>query len=142
MHEKALRPLFSIALAALLSNLGPSHASAQETSEPVATTASVAESAICTAVEDRVPVGAATEFHADVDRLFCWTRIQDAAGQTITHAWIHEGVTRARVELKVGADHWRTYSSKLILPSWTGEWELKVFTEEGAVLATIPFTVN
>lgn len=112
--------------------------------DPVAPVASieVAEAVICTAVEEREPIGAAASFPAGTGRLYCFTDLRGAEGQTVIHAWIHEGTTRARVELTARADRWRTWSSKQILPEWTGAWEVKVLTAEGAVLHTVSFTVE
>lgn len=103
---------------------------------------SVVEAVVCRGIDDRMPVAEADSFEAGVDRIYCWTRVTGGAGSTLVHAWIHEGVTRARVELAVGSDDWRTYSSKRILPAWTGEWEVKILTPQGAVLATVPFRVR
>jgi hypothetical protein len=73
---------------------------------------------------------------------YCFTQIAGASGKTIIHAWIHEGTTRARVELKIGSPMWRTYSSKQLLPGWTGDWQVKILTADGAVLQTIDFRVG
>jgi hypothetical protein len=102
----------------------------------------VAAAAICLGVEDHEPVAPADTFRVDVGRLYCWTRVENGAGQTIVHAWIHDGTTRARVELPVGSASWRTFSSKGLLPGWTGDWQVKVMTPDGAVLQTIPFVVT
>jgi hypothetical protein len=107
-----------------------------------ATGISVADGAICLSVEDHQAVAAADSFSADVGQLACWTRIVNGADQEIVHAWIHEGTTRARVELSIGSDSWRTYSTKQILSGWTGDWEVKIMTPEGVVLHSIPFRVN
>jgi hypothetical protein len=110
--------------------------------EAASTSASVVRAAIATAIEEHEPAGSAVEFPADVDRLYCFTQIAGADGETIVHAWIHEGTTRARVELEIGSPLWRTFSSKQILPSWTGNWQVKILTEAGAVLKTIDFSVG
>ena len=102
----------------------------------------LAEAAVCLSVEERAPVGADDTFPAGTERLFCFTDVRGAEGETIVHVWIHEGTTRARVELDIGADRWRTWSSKRLLPSWTGSWEVKVMTAAGAVLETLAFTVE
>ena len=96
---------------------------------------------VCLEVEERQPVGTAERFASDVGSLACFSRITGGEGQTIVHAWIHEGSTRARVELRVGSDSWRTWSTKQILPSWTGSWEVKIMTPEGQVLHTVAFTI-
>ncbi|TFG85780.1 MAG: DUF2914 domain-containing protein, partial [Gemmatimonadales bacterium] len=93
--------------------------------------------------ENRVLVGQAEEFGSDVERIFCLTRIRGLVSPTtVTHAWYHEGQAMARVELKVGSADWRTWSSKKILPAWTGHWEVKVLDASGKVLATSGFTVK
>ena len=61
---------------------------------------------------------------------------------TVTHAWYHEGKTMARVDLTVGSENWRTWSSKSYLPSWTGSWEVKVLDTDGMVLGAAEFEVK
>ncbi len=93
--------------------------------------------------ETRAVVGAAESFAPDVERVFCLTRVEGLAiDTTITHAWYHEGVTRARVDLPVHSANWRTWSSKLILPGWTGVWEVKVLDSAGTVLASASFEIR
>ena len=92
---------------------------------------------------NRALVGPSDTFSPDVERIFCMTRIQGLTPPTtITHAWYHEGQSKARVELNVGSPDWRTWSSKRILPAWTGVWEVKVLDETGKVLATFGFVVE
>lgn len=82
-------------------------------------------------------------FAPDVEQLYCLTRIQGLeAPTTVTHAWYHEGESMARVTLNVGSSDWRTWSSKRILPAWTGHWEVKVLDESGKVLATREFVIE
>lgn len=93
--------------------------------------------------EIRGIVGAGELFAPDVERVFCLTRVEGLADDTtITHAWYHEGVTRARVDLPVRSSNWRTWSSKLILPGWTGVWEVKVLDSGGTVLASASFEIR
>ena len=136
MARRILISMLTLFAIAAFASLG----SAQE--EAPATGPRVDQAVICTGVEDRQPVGADTRFPAGVERLYCWTRLADLDGKTVVHAWIHEGVTRARVELRVGSPMWRTYSSKQIRPEWTGKWEVKVMTQEGRVLSTLGFEVG
>mgnify|MGYP006280695539 CR=1 FL=1 len=143
--SRSIRPIFSL-LVLLACSLAV-QAVAQESDESASPEAAadvprVAEAAVCVGVEDRAPVGAAESFPADTERLYCFTDVRDAGGSTVVHAWIHEGTTRARVELEVGGDRWRTWSTKQILPDWTGSWQVKVMTADGAVLETLDFTVE
>ncbi len=101
----------------------------------------VADAVVCRGVEEREPIEPGDRFPADVGSLSCFCRIVHGKGTKVVHAWIHEGQTRARVELEVGSDSWRTWSTKRILPSWTGGWEVKVMTPDGIVLDSVSFTI-
>ena len=101
----------------------------------------VADAVVCRGVEERKPIEPGDRFPADVGSLSCFSRIVHGKGTKVVHAWIHEGQTRARVELDVGSDSWRTWSTKRILPSWTGSWEVKIMTPDGIVLDSVPFTI-
>jgi len=92
---------------------------------------------------NKAPVGAAVTFSADLGQVICFTRIKGAKEPAeITHVWYYDGKTMAKVPLHIGSSNWRTYSSKKLLPSWTGQWEVRILDESGAVLATAEFTVQ
>ena len=124
---------------ACLALVGPAGSLAQEAESPESP---VARAVVCAEVVDREPVGAADTFGSEVGRLFCFTEIRGLEGTTITHAWIHEGKTRARVELPVRSNRWRTWSTKKVSPDWTGQWEVKVLDADGIVLSTQEFVVE
>jgi hypothetical protein len=120
----------------LLVLLTPGAASAQ-------TPLTVTESSVATNVVDRMPSGVSMAFQADVGRLYAWTSVEGAEGQTtIHHVWIHGDVERADLELSIGGSPWRTWSNKAIPAEWTGEWRVEVRDANGNVLTTIPFTVG
>ncbi len=86
---------------------------------------------------------AAENFSATEGRVYCLSRVQNMSPPaTLTHVWYHEGKTMARVDLPIGSADWRTWSSKRILPAWTGQWEVKVLDDSGMVLATSGFVVD
>lgn len=103
----------------------------------------VTQGVITTQVVDRAPVDAVEVFPASVGKLFCFTRVEGATGDTtITHVWYRGSEEMARIELPVRAGDWRTWSSKRILPSWGGEWRVEVRDAAGNLLQTIPFTLQ
>ena len=103
----------------------------------------VEESTISRDVVDRMPVQPGATFTTDVGRLFCWTRITGAEGQTsVHHVWFLEDQEMADVELNVGAASWRTHSSKAIQAEWSGNWRVEVQDASGNVLETIRFSVQ
>lgn len=99
------------------------------------------ESAIATAIVDRMPEGSGSTFPADVGELYCWTRVLDGGGTRIHHVWIHDGDEQS-VPLAVGGSPWRTWSSKIVPPEWTGDWRVEVRDDQGNVLETLSFTVG
>ena len=93
--------------------------------------------------ETRSVTGAASSFAADGERVHCLTRVHGMKPPaTVTHAWYYEGKTMARVDLTIGSENWRTWSSKSYLPGWTGHWEVKVLDEDGMVLGSAGFEVK
>lgn len=127
---RILLPLFTVSTLALAAPLG-----AQDTGDITV------EIAIARSIADRMPADTGSTFAADVGQLACWTRITGADGMTIRHVWIH-GENEFPVELNIGGSPWRTWSTKEILPEWTGEWRVEVRDDAGTVLATARFTVG
>jgi hypothetical protein len=94
-------------------------------------------------LETRAVIGEGTVFAPDGGKVFCFTRVHGMSPPTsVTHAWYYEGKTMARVDLTVGSENWRTWSSKSYLPAWTGSWEVKVLDPDGMVLGTAGFEVK
>ena len=103
----------------------------------------VTRAAIAKAVEDREPVEEGTSFASDVGQLVCFTRVEGAGeGRMIHHVWSHGGEEKARVELPLNGSPWRTWSSKRILPSWSGDWTVTVEDEDGTVLTRLDFVIE
>lgn len=103
---------------------------------------SVAGAVVTTGVRDHMPMDTLSTVPADVGRAFLWTRITGAQDSTsVVHVWYRGEEETARVELPVNGSDWRTYSTKRILPSWTGPWRVEVRDAAGQVLATVNFTV-
>lgn len=100
----------------------------------------VAEGVITTAVVERAPVDVLESYPAEAGTLFCYTRIAGAVDETsVTHVWIKDGREMGRVALPVRSSSWRTWSSKKILPGWSGSWQVDVLDAEGNLLTTLPF---
>ncbi|UCG60678.1 MAG: DUF2914 domain-containing protein [Candidatus Zixiibacteriota bacterium] len=101
------------------------------------------ETAVCTAIEERQPAGTALSFGSDVGQLFFWTKCIGATDTTaIQHVWVREGETMATVDLPVRSSAWRTWSSKQILPSWTGNWEVRVLDAGGNIIKAVAFKIE
>lgn len=103
----------------------------------------VDEQTICTAVEERVPVGADSSFASDVGKLYCYTKISGAEDTTsVSHVWYLGDEEKAKVELSVKGKSWRTWSSKNIDSSWVGDWKVEVVSANGDVLSIKSFVIT
>jgi len=98
---------------------------------------------ICSAVEDRQPTGADTTFSATLEELYCFTKLVGAEGETsVSHVWYMGDEEKAKVDLSVKSENWRTWSSKKIIPEWAGSWRVDVVSADGEILASKEFTVS
>lgn len=108
-----------------------------------APTLTVDEQTICTAIEERAPMGADSSFASDVGKLYCYTKISGAEDTTsVSHVWYLGDEEKAKVELSVKGKNWRTWSSKNIDPSWIGDWKVEVVSANGDVLSTKSFLIT
>jgi hypothetical protein len=116
---------------------------AKEDPPPQDTQLTVAEAVITTAIMDRQPTDNATNVSSSVGQVYCWTRIAGAEGEIeVYHVWYWGDQEMARVPLRVAGTNWRTWSSKRIEPSWTGDWRVDVVGPDGTVLDSVSFTVS
>lgn len=106
-----------------------------------AATAAVVEAAVGTSIAERQLAGAGESFPAGTGKLYCFTKISNAADTEIEHVWYKGDVEQGRVMLKVGGSPWRTWSSKNLGDDAAGEWRCDV-VKDGAVLQSIRFRVE
>jgi hypothetical protein len=98
---------------------------------------------ICTEIVKREPVGAGESFPATVEKLFCHTLVEGAQDNTsITHVWYYGDRIMAEVPLAVNSVRWRTWSSKRMMPGWTGAWRVDIQDENGTVLTSASFRLE
>lgn len=103
----------------------------------------VADGAITSGIENQIPVDRIESYRADFGKLYCFTRIVGAQGDTeVTHVWYYQDDELARVTLPIRSSDWRTYSSKRFLPQWAGEWRVVVLDGDQVEIATIPFKLE
>ncbi|NCP66107.1 MAG: DUF2914 domain-containing protein [Paraglaciecola sp.] len=112
---------------------------------PLLTIAQVQRSQLTSNINEREPVDTLTEditlAPGEVRKVFFFTHISDLANQQITHRWLYQGDEKAAVNLHIGSDNWRTYSSKMIPSYWAGEWQVQVWYGD-LQLITHNFTVT
>jgi len=103
----------------------------------------ITEVVIAEGVDNLVPTGVVESFSPGVGRLFCFTRVEGAVGETvIKHLWFYEDRLMADVTLPVRSENWRTYSSKRILKAWKGNWRVDITDGNGLLLKVIHFRIE
>ena len=102
----------------------------------------VSRIAVAKEIVAREPAEVNNIFKSDVGQIYCFTEITtDQAPTSVVHVWQYEGKTVAEVPLRVGANRWRTYSSKKLDSNWQGNWKVEVFSDKGVLLESTEFIV-
>ena len=104
-----------------------------------AATARVVRAQFTTAVTNREPADAVTSLDNSHGRVFFFTDVKNAAGQTLTHRWEFGGKTVAELQFEPKANRWRYWSSKTLMPDQTGTWTVEVVDGSGNVLTSKSF---
>jgi hypothetical protein len=108
--------------------------------EAMETQGTVARAIFTSGIVDREPIDQLDTISTDLPRVYFFTDLRGLAGQIVTHRWEYNGQVMAEVKFKVGeGPRWRVYSSKNLLPEWTGEWTVVVSDESGRPLKSSIF---
>lgn len=111
--------------------------------ENVSQELTVAEATIATAITNLTPFGVSETFPAMVGKLYAFSKITGAKEKRpIKHLWFYGERLMAEAKLNVNSSSWRTYSSKIILPGWKGNWRVDITSEDGLVLHSLKFTIE
>ncbi|NIP73247.1 MAG: DUF2914 domain-containing protein [Gammaproteobacteria bacterium] len=100
---------------------------------------SVARSTFTTAIDNREPVDRLHSLGLEQGKIYYFTELRDLGGHTVTHRWMYGGQVMAEVSFDVGGPRWRVWSSKDLVPGWSGEWTVEVVADDGQVLAEDSF---
>ena len=68
-----------------------------------------------------------------------FTELTDLSGHNITHQWIHNDKIMFEKTFEVNSARWRVWTSKTLIPSWTGQWTVNVLDDDRSILATKSF---
>jgi len=135
---KLAKSIFSAAAFLSLSLLSYS-ATAQETEAAAATSEHVARAVFTSAIQGREPTDTLTSLGNDKNKIYFFTELSGLGGQSVTHRWEYQGKTMSEVSFNVGGPRWRVWSSKTLLPQWTGQWRVLVIDGAGNTVGEASF---
>jgi hypothetical protein len=94
----------------------------------------VERSAFTSAVVDREPLDELKSLSNDTTQVSYFTELTGMEGKTVIHRWEHDGESWD-VAFDVAGPRWRVHSSKMLDPSWTGDWKVTVLDMDGNVIS-------
>ena len=99
---------------------------------------------VCTAVEDRMPVGEGQAFPWTAPRVYVWSLVGAADPPAVIHHIYYHGKNKVGdVVLKIGSSHWRTWSfQSLGEKRLQGPWRVDIASDDGQVLRSLHFRVR
>ena len=101
---------------------------------------SVKRASFTTGIEDREPVLSVDSLSAEsYSSVTFFTELSDLEGTTVTHQWMYDGKVMFEKSFEVNGARWRVWTSKTLIPSWTGTWTVNVLDAERTVLETKTF---
>ena len=85
-------------------------------------------------IENREPVDQLVSVPAEMQKAFYFTELLDFKGETITHQWMFQGQEMYRLSFEVKGPRWRVWSSKRMLPRWSGSWTVNVLDSNDHII--------
>ena len=68
-----------------------------------------------------------------------FTELNDLEGHNVTHQWTYNDKVMFEKTFEVRGARWRVWTSKTLIPSWTGTWTVNVLDDDRSVLASKSF---
>jgi len=68
-----------------------------------------------------------------------FTELNDMDGHNVTHQWTHNDKVMFEKTFEVKGPRWRVWTSKTLIPSWTGSWKVNVLDDDRSVLTSKSF---
>ncbi len=99
----------------------------------------VARAIVTSGISEREPVDDVNQLAADAGQAYFFTELRGMQGQRVVHRWEHKGQVMAEVGFDVNGPRWRVWSSKNLMPEWTGVWTLSVVDGAGEVMVSRDF---
>lgn len=100
----------------------------------------VARAVFTSNIQNHEPTDNITSLNNNRNKIYFFSELTGLSGQTVTHRWQYQGKTMAEIKFNVGGPRWRVWSSKTLLPQWTGEWHVSIIDGSGNEVGEGTFT--
>jgi hypothetical protein len=91
-------------------------------------------------IDDREPVIMVDSIDSSAyQSISFFTELNDLTGETVTHQWTFQNKVMFEKTFEVKAERWRVWTSKTLIPAWTGTWTVNVLDDERSLLASKSF---
>ena len=68
-----------------------------------------------------------------------FTELMDLTGHNVTHQWTFDDKVMFEKTFEIRGPRWRIWTSKSLIPDWTGTWTVNVLDDDRTVLASRSF---
>ncbi len=103
----------------------------------------VSRALFTTSVQDREPVIMVDSIDSSAfSSISFFTELNDLSGHNVTHQWTYNDKVMFEKTFEVKGPRWRVWTSKTLIPSWTGAWTVNVLDDDRTLLASQSFDYN
>ena len=90
-------------------------------------------------IQNREPADTITSLNTNNNKIYFFSELIGLGGHTVIHRWEYQGKTMGEIKFDIGGPRWRVWSSKILLPQWTGEWRVSIIDDAGNELGESVF---
>lgn len=100
----------------------------------------VSRAVFTTSIQDREPVMAVDSINSNsFSSISFFTELNELQGHNITHQWVFNDKVMFEKSFEVNGERWRVWTSKTLLPGWTGTWTVRVLDGDRSELVSRSF---
>jgi hypothetical protein len=100
----------------------------------------VSRALFTTGIDNREPVAIVDSIDSSTNNsITFFTEVNDMSGQTVTHQWMYQDQVMFEKTFEVRAARWRIWTSKTLIPAWSGIWMVNVLDNERNLLVSKSF---
>jgi hypothetical protein len=107
-----------------------------------AETPEISRAAFCTSIVDREPGDAPESINTGLQSLYFFNEILNGKDSIVSHRWFYNDIQIADVSLNIGADRWRTWSTKQVWHLTAGTLKVQVVSSGGDILVEKEITIQ